>query len=251
MLIRQTQLQIFSDSLRASAEKALLRHCREYAPRLCEAAGDRGVEHLVRLGMQRAETYSFFDQDHVRFYIDTMLLLGSEFDTDPQFEWAAQILNDRFSKAHVRAVVLHRDLTLYLNRVMGPNNEFARRALASLTGLPPHLPPPDQRRIERLRNWLQELYPEKSNDVSDSQLRKIASEATGQAEKFGLPLGDNVLAGLMLVFGHGVTDDPLYPWISNVLRDLRIVSPEARLERLWAKVRTYAASAGKYLGDSV
>jgi len=43
----------------------------------------------------------------------------------------------------------------------------------------------------------------------------------------------------MFSFGHGCTDDPLYPWISRTLHDERIVNSEARAARLEKKAVTW------------
>ena len=44
---------------------------------------------------------------------------------------------------------------------------------------------------------------------------------------------------LMFAFGHGCTDDPLYPWISRTLKNERIVDPAARAGRLEKKAVTW------------
>jgi hypothetical protein len=247
MIVREQQVQVFRDTMQANAETELVEHCRQYAPRLFQAAGESGIREAVRLGIQRAQKYSFPDQPQVRFYIDMMLALGSEFDTDPQFPWAAETLQDRFSKPHIRALVLHRDLSLYLDRVMGPQKEHVTDALDRVVRLPSELPTPELCGAANLRVWLRRLFPQKSDDVTDDQLAQIAATATQQANEFGLPAGDGILGGVMLAFGHGAAHDPLYPWIAGVLSDPKMTGPDARLRRLWSRLRVYAESAGKYL----
>ncbi len=248
--ITERQFQALTDSMRTNAAGPLVQHCRQYAPRLCDVAGEVGIHKVVDLGIRRARQYGFRDEPQVRFYIDMMLVLGSEFDTDPQFPWAVETLQDRFSKPHVRGMVLHRDLSLYLDRVMGPHREFVKSALTRFVLMPSQLPLPEQRSISSVRKWLLQLFPQKFDDVTEEQLAQIAWSAAKQATELKTPGGHGFLAGVMLVFGHGATRDPLYPWISNVLNDLRITSEEARLQRLWAKLRTYADSALKYLVES-
>jgi len=43
----------------------------------------------------------------------------------------------------------------------------------------------------------------------------------------------------MFAFGHGCTNDLLYPWISRTLQDERIADPEARAARLEQKAITW------------
>lgn len=248
--ITESQFQALQNGMRANAAGPLVQHCRQYAPRLCDVAGDAGIHKVVDLGIHRAQQYGFRDEPQIRFYIDMMLVLGSEFDTDPQFPWAAEMLRDNFSRPHVRATALHRDLSLYLDRVMGPQREFAKSALTRLVEMPSELPSLEQRSISALRRWLLQLFPQKSADVTDEQLAQIWFLAAQRAAEIEILSGHGFLAGVMLVFGHGAARDPLYPWISNVLSDPRITSEEARLQRLWARLRTYAESARKYLVES-
>jgi len=248
--ISESQFQVLKDGMRANVAGPLVQHCRQNSPRLCDVAGDAGIHKVVDLGIRRAEQYGFRDEPQVRFYIDMMLVLGSEFDTDPQFPWAAATLQDRFSKPQVRGLVLYRDLSLYLDRVMGPQREFVKNALTALVRMRSELPPPEHRTISTVRKWLLQLFPQKSDDVTEEQLAQIAWSAAQRAAEFKIPGGHGFLTGVMLVFGHGATRDPLYPWISNVLNDPRITSEGARLQRLWTKLRTYAESARKYLVES-
>ena len=249
MVIRDAQFQTFKNDVRANAEKQLVEHCREYAPRLFQAAGENGVHEAVQLGLKRSQAYGFLDEPQVRFYIDLMLVLGSDFDTDPQYPWASETLQDSFSKPHVRGMVLHRDLSLYLDRVMGPQKEYLKEALDRSMRLPRELPPPEQRSVRHLRTWVQQLFPQKSKDVNDQQLAQISSTATAQASQFGIPTGDGLIGSCMMIFGHGVTHDPLYPWISGALRDPLISSPEGRVQRLYDRLLVYGEHARKHLAS--
>ena len=249
MTIRESQFRVFNYQLQANAEQELDEHCQKFAPLLFDAAGETGVREAVRLGLKRAQGYGFKDQPQIRFYIDMMLVLGSEYDTDPQFPWAAETLQDRFSRAEVRGMVLHRDLSLYIDRVMGQRNEYLTEALDRFLSLPAKAPPPHQRTAAHLRDWLRRLFPQKSDDVNDEQLAQISAVATEHANRLGLPGRDGILAGVMLVFGHRATEDPLYPWISGVLRDPLTSSSEGRLERLYARLHVYAERARKHLAS--
>ena len=247
MVIRDSQYQAMTQAVQAHAEKELFEHCRQYAPRLFQAAGEDGVHQAVVLGLSRARAYGFSDEPQIRLYLDTMLVLGSHFDTDPQFPWAAETLQDKFSKPHVRALVLHRDLCLYIDRVMGPRREYVREALDRVSKLPEELPRLERRNAEHLREWLVLLYPQKSDDLTDEQVARTAATATYVARQFGVAGGDGIIGSVLLVFGHGATYDPLYPWISGVLRDPLITSPEGRLQRLYDRLRVDAWQARKYL----
>ena len=80
--------------------------------------------------------------------------------------------------------------------------------------------------------------------MNDEQLAQVSSKATEEANRLGLPEGDGILAGVMLIFGHGATHDPLYPWISGVLRD---PSSQGRLQKLYTRLRVFAENVRKRL----
>jgi hypothetical protein len=50
---------------------------------------------------------------------------------------------------------------------------------------------------------------------------------------------------LMFAFGHGCSNDLLYPWISRTLTDERIIEPAAREERLEKKATTWLETCSK------
>ena len=104
-------------------------------------------------------------------------------------------------------------------------------------------------RQKALRVNLLRLYPEKAPWCDALALRSLADRAATHAVAFELPSGTGAttLGMLMLAFGAGVCNDPLYPWIAAVLADGRIDDPQARLARLWRKVGTYAEHAARYL----
>ena len=47
------------------------------------------------------------------------------------------------------------------------------------------------------------------------------------------------MVALMIAFGHGCTEDPLYPWIARTLKDERITDATERAERLERKAVTW------------
>jgi hypothetical protein len=53
----------------------------------------------------------------------------------------------------------------------------------------------------------------------------------------------------MFELGHRITEDPLYPWISETLGDESVEDPNKRAERLHAKVKTYLEQTLKNLGQ--
>jgi hypothetical protein len=92
-----------------------------------------------------------------------------------------------------------------------------------------------------MRESISLLYPRKASYVPPDELETLIREGQEQERKYGIApgRGGGLIVLLMLTFGHGCTDDPLYPWIGRTLRDPEITSPEARAERLKTESLTW------------
>ena len=86
MIIRKGQMETF-DVL--GLERHLLAHLRRFARDHIESIGDDGLRQFVRLGIQRAASFGWKQRGAVEFFLEVMVMLGSEFHTDPQYPWAA------------------------------------------------------------------------------------------------------------------------------------------------------------------
>jgi hypothetical protein len=67
---------------------------RRIWPEKCQALGTDALNHLIRYGTESAQRYRITGQRGVVLYTMLMFMLGSGFDTDPQFPWAATVLKD-------------------------------------------------------------------------------------------------------------------------------------------------------------
>ena len=63
-------------------------------PEKYEYIGEDCVNGLIQLGVESAKRYEITGERGLAVYIGLMFILGSGFDNDPQFPWAAEILND-------------------------------------------------------------------------------------------------------------------------------------------------------------
>ena len=82
----KVSLKQFADSM--------VKHIREFFPEQYDALGEPIVRNVIEYGVERAEAHGFENEPDVSMYIDLMLLLGSNFDTDPQLPWAAETLQE-------------------------------------------------------------------------------------------------------------------------------------------------------------
>lgn len=241
--IRPEQMEALEQAAVRRFETETARHLSTFAPEHSEILGEEGVRKVVGLGIERARRYGFTNRGPARFYVEMMFLFGSDFDTDPQLPWAAQILAD--AGAHdqmARADRLWRRTTDFLERVAGPDHEFTRDALRrarqqSWEGQPVLHPNLEQ---EVLRG-LEALHPQRFHCVGGSALRALIERGAELAKPYAaaraaaLPL----FTGLMFLLGHGVATDPQFPWVEAALSDEGRRPPAERLQRLHAAWMAY------------
>jgi hypothetical protein len=95
LTIRQAQFAVFSQLEVHKFEEWMLTHLKKFFPQQCAAAGDQRLLEVVRYGIQRAAVYGITAKRDVCKYIDLMIVLGRDFDTDNRSRWAGEILGKR------------------------------------------------------------------------------------------------------------------------------------------------------------
>lgn len=232
-------------------EDEMLEHMAVFAPRLYEIHGDKIFREVIRLGIQRAKTYRFTMRGPVQFYIETMFTLGCDFDSDPQYPWCREILEDVETQDElVRADHLFDVINDYLDAAVGVDSRYVVIALQRLNNIGPdilNMITADSK--GSLLAGLKEFYPEKTHIVGKKALSRLIEEGFAVAKKHGIDSnkGSALISILMFMFGHGVIDDPLYPWIRNTLEDPSIADQESRADKLAFKTMTYARAVTEYL----
>ena len=69
--------------------------------------GGEWLKTLVNTGVSRARGHGFTLRGPLRLYLDLMFLFGSDFDTDPQYPWAGEVLKEQGMEME-RAAALRR-----------------------------------------------------------------------------------------------------------------------------------------------
>src|SRR5258708_3223272 len=202
----------------------MLAHSKDFSPRLCEVLGDPQLRLVLRSAMARAEAYGFTYRGPIRLFIEMMFLCGSGFDTDPQYAPVGEVLRASGDQME-RAEKIHEGFLDYLEKVSGPgavNVHNALRELLNFAGKP--LPFSNELEANMLRE-IRRVFPQKAAWVGDAALKALIDEGVTEARQSGFT---TVRQGALLIalkfgFGHGCTNDPLYPWIARTLEDERIV----------------------------
>lgn len=232
--IRERQHETFRQVALERFITEMVLHAQDFSPKLCAVLGEAQVREAVRQAVGRGEGYGFSNRGPLRLYVEMTFLYGSAFDTDPQYPWAREILR-RTDGQTERATALYEGVLAYQKEVSGFEGMNTRRTLAGLQALvrQPTVSTAASYPGE-VRRELARIAPERMARLDDRALAHLleASGAEARGHRFPPGQGEALLTVLKFVFGHGCTDDPLYPWISRTLQDASIPSPEARMDRL-------------------
>jgi hypothetical protein len=212
----------------------LTTHVRDFAP-CATSLTEEDLRLAIRAGMARAATRGFEQKGTVRFYLDTMIVLGSGFDTDPQVPWAADILADgRYRAPMDRAEALHARLVEHLTAVGGGDGAHARDALARLAAELRRGPRMHRSRFEEeTLRLLAGIHPRKLAESGEAPIQRLI--AAGVAGAGGREPGYALARiALMFAFGHQFDADPWLPWMSAGLRQDQVTTDQAAewLERV-------------------
>lgn len=240
IVIRKEQLEVFRADGLATFENEMVLHLAAFSPPLFAATGEQQIRKVIRLGISRAADYGFDHQGPVRLYLEMMLLFGSDFDTDPQYLWLADILTTPALGPQMwRAERCYERVQDYLKSVIGPDDAYALKALRNIRRLSenPPSPPSPEHLVAAMVQTVEEIHPEKVAYVGTAAVEALIREANAAAHAchFSTPREIGLMVILMMAFGHGCDSDPLYPWIERTLTDEAIASPSIRAKRLESK----------------
>ena len=250
--IRDQQIETFEQAAMKSFESEMMAHSKEFSPRLCEVLGDEQLRVAIRQAISRASGYGFTYRGSVRLFIEMMFLCGSAFDTDPQYPAIGEVLRAAGHQMQ-RAEQIHEGFLDYFERVSGTGAANVRKALSELAIFARQ--PLTFSANDFVPGMLQEMtrvFPQKVAYVGEEALTTLIHEGRTEARKYGFSTvrGEVLIVVLMFAFGHGCTDDPLYPWISRTLKDERIINAAARAKRLEKKALTWLDHVGQSFSES-
>jgi hypothetical protein len=95
VIIRKEQVEALTQIPLQAFEDEMVGHLAAFSPPLFRAVKEPQLREAIRFGTARAAAYGITFRGPVRLYLELMLLFGSHFDTDPQYPWAAEILQDQ------------------------------------------------------------------------------------------------------------------------------------------------------------
>jgi hypothetical protein len=96
--IRKEQLDALSKASLKSFEERMVKHLNTFFSPQCSALGDAKTRETIHYGIQRARAYGVTAERDVCKYIDLMFAFGRDFDKDPDYSGATEILKDESIK---------------------------------------------------------------------------------------------------------------------------------------------------------
>ncbi len=241
LTISTEQIEAFEQDALRRFEDEMIVHSQSFSPALSKVLGEEQLRVAVHSAIERADGYGFTNRGSIRLFIELMFLFGSGFDTDPQYPWIANILQES-SPQMERAEQLYEKTLEYQDKVSGKNAINTNEALKKLPSISQQSTNFSAENFSsEMLNRMAYAFPEKANFLGKKALTILIDEANTVAKQADFPTyrGYAVIAVLMYAFGHSCVNDPLYPWIYNTLKDEKIITPQARAERLEKKAVTW------------
>ena len=107
LVIRNEQMKALffgmAGPYRATARAAM----RKSYPAECTDLGDRGLEQMIMLSLEKAWLYGIEEDEDILLYLDVMFRAGYRFDEEPQHAWAREILRDKSFAVETRVDLIH------------------------------------------------------------------------------------------------------------------------------------------------
>jgi hypothetical protein len=253
LMIRREQMMLFEEAQRHWFALEMVDHLHRYAPAHAARIGDHASYQLSLRGLDKAGQYGFSCRGPVRLYIELMVLLGTHFDTDPQYPWATRILNGRRELGEMqRADLLQQEAGRFYDSVLGSDYQYEHAAIRRLRAeqfadVPDWHASPFSEILIRLRT----IYPEKATYVGQAALEALAAHARLLACKYSLTTsaGAALMTGMVFAFGHRCDIDPQFPWIAQCLARSDAHGSLQRLDRLRHDFLNYLRTGSTPEGD--
>ena len=106
LIIRQEQLHLLEAAWLEKLEDTLHRELPETFPWDSARLGAERLRHAISHGIDKARSYGFRTEHHIRDFIRLMFTFGRDFETDPGMPWATRILHANRTPASKLAALL-------------------------------------------------------------------------------------------------------------------------------------------------
>lgn len=217
LTIRPSQMEALEQaSIKGFAEE-MLEHVQQTFPQVCADLSDDDIRQAVAMAMKKANQYGFSIRGSIRLYLEISFILGSGFDTDTQYKDFKERLTSPDDEL-LRAEHLYRYIHAYETDVVGDNDDHQKAAVNALKALA--IPSVAKGELEpALVEELQKAYPQKVASITPYRLEQMVKKNLAYANKIGLTSSSSQVIYVRLAFllGHGFLNDPLHPWVKEII----------------------------------
>ncbi|MFV0410752.1 MAG: hypothetical protein ACK5LJ_13985 [Paracoccus sp. (in: a-proteobacteria)] len=183
-----------------------------------EHLGEAGIREVVQLGVKRGRVYQITRESPLKLYIHLMFYLGSYYDVDPLLPWARKEL---VSAAHGnsqpnRMNALRAEFLKYLRATSGGHGEHLRcfwKNCVNFIKNPTRLVDKNS-----VLDFIKSSYAPYISYSGEAILCDLIDDCERRVNDAGMRRMDSVLlfAVLRIIYGAGVANDPLVPWVKKV-----------------------------------
>jgi hypothetical protein len=94
-VLKQNQLNAFSDYMYRSFEKKAFLHLKKKFPVSTKSMTDDTLNSLIKNGINKAAKYNIVDRPDVLNFLEYLTYFGNDFDTDPSLPKLSKVLKIR------------------------------------------------------------------------------------------------------------------------------------------------------------
>ena len=94
LVIRQEQMDSLQAEMVSEFEGRMVVYLPQTFPDQLGATSESDLRSMIRKGIEKAESYGVVLEMDVQRYLESLVVLGSDFDEGPEHEWAGKILDD-------------------------------------------------------------------------------------------------------------------------------------------------------------
>ncbi|MEA1932862.1 MAG: hypothetical protein U9N60_00265 [Thermodesulfobacteriota bacterium] len=219
-------------------ENSMVEHIREFFPNHYRVAGKPVVGEVIKYGIMQAKKYDFTSERNVCLYITVMFMLGSNFDSDILFPWAADILEDKnMPDPTARADKLTDTALDFLRQIAGSNNSNMNRAFLTLRKELPRLS--EKTDFDKFDHYMTEklngIFPKKYEILGENIISQLIFNGVNKASMYKISehRGQALFIILMFFLGSAIDKEPFLPWIRAILNNKPIDDKTDRVNRLY------------------
>lgn len=115
--LREISIEDFAPTPTPNAGDVAAVQLQKIWPRKCQQMGEMSVRKLIRDSIESAKAYTITTERGVVLYTALAFLLGGGFGKDPQFPWAAKVLNNEsILDENARVDLLYKEAMAFLKK---------------------------------------------------------------------------------------------------------------------------------------